>query len=116
MSFVQTRTDQTKYSAVDGKVDAFGVAVEASAGGFGIKRTVKGVSTFEVLDALPLNRAAVQLAVEAGSARVAGTVGGAAAGFTAIDFATVDQLTAAEAAASATDAITPEDALAGDLT
>lgn len=115
MAYVQTRTDQTKYSAVDGAADPFGTAVEASAGGFGIKRTVKGVETFEVLDALPLNRQRVQLAVEAGSTAVAGTVGGAAAGFTAVNFATQNYITAAEAAVSATDAITA-DMVASDLT
>jgi hypothetical protein len=107
MAFVQTRTDQTKYSAVDGVVGeagtaaatasatgTFGSAVQASKGGFGVIDPYTG--TFEVLDALPLGKQSVQLAVEAGSAAVAATVGGGAAGFTAIDFATQDLLTTAE--------------------
>jgi hypothetical protein len=86
MTFVPTRTDSDAYSAVDGVDVAFGTPVEATAGGFGVKNTVKGIDTVEILDALPLNRASVQKAVEAGSAALAATPGGAAAGFTAIDF------------------------------
>ena len=115
MAFVPTRTDQTKFSATDGVDVAFGTTVEASAAGYGVRRTVKGVEVFEVLDALPLGRAAVQTAIEAGSTALAGTVGGAAAGFTAIDFATADYITSAEAAASATDGIT-DDLVASDET
>jgi hypothetical protein len=111
MTFVPTRTDQTKYSAVDGKADAFATTVEAGAGGFGIQRTVKGVVTFEVLDAMPLNRQATQLAVETGSALTPGTT---AAGFAAVDFATQDFLDAAEATAAA--GIKDGEASLGDLT
>ena len=112
MTYVPVRTDSDAYSAVDGAADAFGVAVEASAGGFGIRRTVKGVETFEVLDAMPLNRAAVQEAVEAGSALTHGTT---AAGFAAIDFASADLLTQAEVNA-ADGGIDSDAASAGDLT
>ena len=111
MTFVPTRTDQTKYSEVDGKSDAFGVTVEAGAGGFGIRRTIKGVETFEVLDAMPLNRAATQEAVERGADLTPGTT---AAGFADVDFATQNLLTSAEAA-SAT-GIKAGEASAGDLT
>ena len=111
MTFVPTRTDQTKYSATDGVDVPFGTAVEAGAGGFGVRRTVKGVQVFEVLDAMPLNRAATQRKVEAGSVLRPGTT---AAGFTAIDFATQNQLTAAEATAAR--GIKNGEALAGDLT
>ena len=111
MTFVPTRTDQTKYSATDGVDVPFGTALEAGAGGFGVRRTVKGVQVFEVLDAMPLNRAATQLAVEAGSALTPGTT---AAGFAAVDFAAQDQLTAAEATAAA--GIKSGEALSGDLT
>ena len=111
MTFVPTRTDQTKYGQVDGKGDAFGATVEAGAGGFGIQRTVKGVVTFEVLDAMPLNRAATQVAVENGADLTPGTT---AAGFADIDFATQDFLTAGEATAAA--GIKDGEASAGDLT
>lgn len=111
MTYIPVRTDQTDYGQVDGTTDAFGVTVEAGAGGFGIKRTVKGVDTFEVLDAMPLNRAATQNAVEAGSALTPGTT---AAGFAAVDFAAQDLLTTVEAAAAA--GIKDGEASAGDLT
>lgn len=111
MTFVPTRTDQTKYASVDGKTDAFGTTVEAGAGGFGIKRTVKGVVTFEVLDAMPLNRQATQIAVENGADLTPGTT---AAGFADIDFAAQDFLTAGEAAAAA--GIKDGEASLGDLT
>ena len=111
MTFVPTRTDQTKYSATDGTDVAFGTAVEAGAGGFGVRRTVKGVEVFEVLDAMPLNRAATQNAVEAGSALTPGTT---AAGFAAVDFASQNLLTGAEATAAA--GIKDGEASAGDLT
>lgn len=86
MTFVPLRTDSDAYAPIDGKGDAFNTPVEATAEGFGIKRTVKGIETFEVLDAMPLNRASVQAAVEAGSTATAAHPGPAAAGFTAIDF------------------------------
>lgn len=92
MAFVPTRTDQTKYSAVDGVFPAFGTAVEATTGGFGVLRPD---GTFEILDALPLGRASVQAAVEAGSAALVAAVD-SGAGFTAIDFATQDYVTVAE--------------------
>jgi hypothetical protein len=126
MAFVPTRTDQTKYSAVDGitpdgtagAYGDFGTPVEVAAGGFGIKRIDprSGKEFFEYLDAMPMGKQAVQLAVEAGSAAVAATVGGAAAGFVAVDFATADQLDAAEIAADLTDGIQGEDEGPGDLT
>lgn len=111
MTFVPTRTDQTKYSATDGKDVAFGTTVEAGAGGFGVRRTVKGVEVFEVLDAMPLNRAATQNSVEAGSALTPGTT---AAGFAAIDMGAQDLLTTAEVASAA--GIKAGEASAGDLT
>ena len=111
MTFVPTRTDQTKYSATDGKDVAFGTTVEAGAGGFGVRRTVKGVEVFEVLDAMPLNKQATQLAVEQGADLTPGTT---AAGFADIDFAAADFLTAAEAAAAA--GIKDGEASLGDLT
>lgn len=81
--FVPTRTDSDAYAAVDGVNVTYNTAVEATIGGFGV---VQPNGTLEILDALPLGRASVQSAVEAGSAALAATVGGAAAGFTAIDF------------------------------
>ena len=111
MTFVPTRTDQTKYAAVDGKTDSFGATVEAGAGGFGIRRTVKGVVTFEVLDAMPLNKQATQLAVEKGADLTPGTT---AAGFADVDFATQNLLTGAEATAAV--GIKQGEASAGDLT
>ena len=111
MTYVPVRTDQTDYGQVDGASDAFGVTVEAGAGGFGIRRTVKGVETFEVLDAMPLNRAATQEAVERGADLTPGTT---AAGFADIDFATQDFLTAGEVTAAA--GIKDGEASAGDLT
>lgn len=111
MTYVPVRTDQTDYSHIDGQVPAFGATVEAGAGGFGVRKTVKGVEIFEVLDAMPLNRQATQLAVENGSALTPGTT---AAGFAAVDFATQDFLTAGEATAAA--GIKDGEASAGDLT
>lgn len=111
MTYVPVRTDQTDYGQVDGKSDAFGVTVEAGAGGFGIRRTIKGVETFEVLDAMPLNRAATQEAVERGADLTPGTT---AAGFADVDFATQDLLTTAETASAA--GIKDGEASAGDLT
>lgn len=113
MTYVPVRTDQTKYSAVDGGSDVFGVTVEAGAGGFGIRRTVKGVETFEVLDAMPLNRQATQIAVENGADLTPGTT---AAGFADVDFATQNFLTAAEVAAAAGGGIKAGEASSGDLT
>ena len=112
MTFVPTRTDQTKYSATDGVDVAFGTAVEAGAGGFGVRRIVKGVEVFEVLDAMPLNRQATQLAVEAGTATATPSV--AAAGFVPVDFSAADFLTAAEATAAV--GIKDGEASLGDLT
>lgn len=111
MTYVPTRTDQTKYSATDGVDVAFGTTVEAGAGGFGVRRTVKGVEVFEVLDAMPLNKQATQLAVEQGADLTPGTT---AAGFSDVDFATQNFLTAAEAAAAA--GIKDGEASLGDLT
>ena len=111
MTYVPTRTDASDYSATDGVDVPFGTAVEAGAGGFGVRRTVKGVEVFEVLDAMPLNKKATQDAVEAGSAL---TVGTTAAGFAAVDFAAQNFLTAAEATAAA--GIKDGEASAGDLT
>jgi hypothetical protein len=84
MAYVKPRTDQTGHSSVDGKDVAFGTDVEATAGGFGVVNP--HTNTFEVLDALPLGRQSVQLAVEAGSTE---------------DFATLDYITAVEADALA---------------
>jgi hypothetical protein len=112
MAFVPTRTDATKYGSVDGVFPAFGTAIEATKGGFGVKRPD---GTFEILDALPLGRASVQLAVEAGSAATAAMVGPAAAGFVAIDFATADYVTAAEVGANAKDGL-DSDLITTDLT
>jgi len=111
MTYVPVRTDQTKYSAVDGKDVAFATDVEAGAGGFGVRHTVKGVEVFEVLDAMPLNRAATQVAVEAGADLTPGTT---AAGFADVDFATQNLLTTAEVTAAA--GIKAGEASAGDLT
>lgn len=86
--FVPTRTDSTKYSAVDGKFPTFGTSVEVSKAGFGVMRPD---GTFEILDALPLGRAEAQIAVEAGSAKTAASTN-ASAGFVAVDFATADYL------------------------
>lgn len=119
MSFVPTRTDESKYAAVDGKAVAFGTTVEASAAGFGVKTTVKGKEVFEVLDALPLNRASVQVAVEAGSAALVDSDNGpgpANAGFVAIDFGTQDRLTSVETTASDSDGLQDSYALDSDLT
>lgn len=66
---------------VDGVNAAFGTAVQASAAGYGVTGT-DGTNTHEILDAMPLGRAAVQLAVEAGNS--------------AIDFASEDFLTSGE--------------------
>ena len=112
MTYVPVRTDQTKYGQVEGVApNSFGATVEAGAGGFGIRTTVKGVEVFEVLDAMPLNRAATQVAVEAGSALTPGTT---AAGFAAVDMASQDLLTTAEVTAAA--GIKAGEASAGDLT
>ena len=112
MTYVPVRTDQTKYGEVEGVApNSFGATVEAGAGGFGIRTTVKGVEVFEVLDAMPLNRAATQNSVEAGSALTPGTT---AAGFAAVDFASQDLLTSVETAAAA--GIKDGEASAGDLT
>lgn len=109
-AYVKPRTDQSEHGSVDGVVPAFGATVEAGAGGYGVRRTVKGVEIFEVLDALPLNRQATQLAVEAGTTSAAAVQSGVAA----VDFATENFLTAAEAAAAA--GIKAGEAGAGDLT
>ena len=66
---------------VDGVNAAFGTAVQASAAGYGVTGT-DGTNTHEILDAMPLGRAAVQLAVEAGNP--------------AINFASEDFLTSGE--------------------
>jgi hypothetical protein len=126
MAYVPIRTDQTKYAEVDGttadgtanQYGDFGTPVELAAGGFGIKRIDprSGKEFFEYLDAFPAGKKAVQLAVEAGSAKVAATVGGAAAGFTAVNFATADNLSAGEIAADADDGLQAEDQGPGDLT
>lgn len=118
MAYVPTRTDQTKYSAVDGVDPVFGTVVELSAGGFGVQRIDprSGKVFFEVLDALPAGKQAIQLAVEAGSTATAGMVGPAAAGFVAIDMAAQDNLDAGEIAADATDGLTPDLEGPGDLT
>lgn len=83
MPYVKPSTAQDGHSSVDGVDKPFGVAVEASAGGFGVVNPHTGI--FEVLDALPLGRASIQNAVEAGST---------------VDFATVDYVTATEVDAS----------------
>ena len=133
MAYVPVRTDETKYGETDGinpndaangsgsttaVYGAYDTPVELSAGGFGIKRIDprSGKEFFEVLDAFPAGKAAVQNAIEAGSAAVAATVGGAAAGFTAIDFATADQLDAAEIANDADDGLTADLEGPGDQT
>ena len=96
MAYVKPRTDQSGHSFVDGVDKPFGVAVEASKGGFGVVNPHTGI--FEVLDALPLGRASVQLAVEAGST---------------VDFATVDYVTATEVDAST---VLDSDLITVDLT
>mgnify|MGYP001064753811 CR=1 FL=1 len=126
MAYVPVRTDETKYGEVDGispdgTASAYGdfdTPVELSAAGFGIKRIDprSGKEFFEVLDAFTASSAAVQNAIEAGSAAVAATTGGAAAGFTAIDFASADQLTAAEIANDADDGLTADLEGPGDQT
>lgn len=103
MTFVPLRTDSDAYAPIDGKGDAFRTPIEATAEGFGIKRTVKGIDTFEVLDAMPLRRASVQAAVETGSAALVSDSdsGPYKAGFVAVDFsANVDYVTATEVDAS----------------
>lgn len=70
-------------TCIDGKGVAFGAAVQASAAGFGVTGT-DGTNTHEILDAMPLGRAAVQESVEAAST---------------VDFATQDFLTTVEIAA-----------------
>jgi len=68
MGYILQETDGTSNAtAVDGKNTAFGTALKASSGGFGVITTAKGQQVFEVLDALPLNRAAVKASVETGS-------------------------------------------------
>lgn len=84
MPYVKPRTDQTGHSSVDGKDVPFATAVEATAGGFGVVNP--HTNTFEVLDAVPLGRQSVQLAIEAGSTE---------------DFATIDYVTPTEADALA---------------
>jgi hypothetical protein len=111
MAFVPTRTDETKHSSVDGKFPAFNTAVEVSKGGFGVKRAD---GTFEILDALPLGRARIQLAVERGSQKTV-AVTDSDAGFTAINFATANYITAAEVGANAKDGL-DSDLLTSDLT
>ena len=69
--------DQT---AIDGKGVAFGAAVQASAAGFGVTGT-DGTNTHEILDAMPMNRAATQNSIEAAST---------------VDFASQDLLTGSE--------------------
>lgn len=64
---LQTTASTTNAAAVDGKNTAFGTALKASSGGFGVITTAKGQQVFEVLDALPLNRAAVKASVETGT-------------------------------------------------
>lgn len=66
---------------VDGVNAAFGTAVQASVAGYGVTGT-DGTNTHEILDAMPLGRAATQLAVEAGNP--------------AINFASEDFLTGSE--------------------
>ena len=110
-AYVKPRTDQSGHSSVDGSVPAFGTTVEAGAGGYGVRRVVKGVEIFEVLDALPLNRQATQLAVENGSKSAEAVQSGVAL----VDFATTENfLTAGEAAAAK--GIKDGEASAGDLT
>lgn len=84
MAYVLPSTAQDGHSSVDGVDKPFGVAVEASKGGFGVVNPHTGI--FEVLDALPLGRQSAQLAVEAGST---------------VDFATFDFVTGTEVDASA---------------
>ena len=110
-AYVKPRTDQTEHGEVDGVVPAFNATVEAGAGGFGVRTTVKGVEVFEVLDAMPLNRQATQLAVELGSKSAEAVQSGVAL----VDFATTENfLTTAEAAAAK--GIKAGEASAGDLT
>ena len=114
MSFVKQFADATAYSAVDSVDVAGGVTMEVGADGFGY---VDSTGTFITLDAMPIGRQEVQLAVEAGSAATLAAVDGSlAAQFAAIDFATVDYVDAAEVAASATDALTPDQEGPGDKT
>ena len=111
MAFVPTRTDKTKYSSVDGKFPAFNTNVEVTKGGFGVRRSD---GTFEILDALPLGRAAIQLSVERGSTATAAMAGPGAAGFTAINFATANYVTAGEIDSDGR--VTDSDFITSDLT
>jgi hypothetical protein len=86
--------DQT---AIDGKGVAFGAAVQASAAGFGVTGT-DGTNTHEILDAMPMNRAATQNSIEAAST---------------VDFSTQDLLTGSEISALAD---TAQHAATSDLT
>lgn len=89
MAYVKPSTVTTNPGlAVDGKVPPFTTTVEVSKAGFGTVDPATG--TFEVLDALPLGRQNIQLAVETGSAGQA----------TVVDFASEDFLTNAEIVAS----------------
>jgi len=110
MTYRAPTTDSDGHSHIDGVTPDFKTTVEAGAGGFGIRKTVKGVEVFEVLDAMPLNRAATQKAVEAGSSSAKASQ----SGVTAVDFATQNFLTGAEATAAA--GIKQGEASAGDLT
>lgn len=95
MAYVKPTTAQDAHSVVDGKDKPFGVAVQSTPGGFGVINPNTG--DFEVLDALPLNRASVQEAVERG---------------TGLDVGVDDALTAAEIASSA---VIDTDSVGGDI-
>lgn len=106
MAYVPVRTDESKHSWVDGKSaggysdsDAdFDTPVQLSASGFGIQRVDprSGKIFFEVLDAFAAGQQSVQVAIEDGSSSAAASQGGV----TAVNFASVDELTQAEANAS----------------
>lgn len=104
MAFVPQRTDATKHGVVDGVYPAFGTSLQVSRGGFGV---INPDGTFEVLDALPLDRARIQRSVERGSiALVADSdAGPRKAGFVRVDFGTADYITAAEVGANAKDSL-----------
>ena len=111
MAFVPTRTDASKFSAVDGVFPVHGTAVEATIGGFGVMRPD---GTFEILDAMPLGRQQVQLAVELGSLKTV-AVTDSDAGFVAINFATADYVDAAEVG-NDSDYYLDSDLITSDLT
>ncbi len=83
---------------VDGVNATFGTAVQVSVAGYGVTGT-DGTNTHEILDAMPMGRAATQNSIEAGNS--------------AINFANEDYLTNSEVNALAD---TAQHAATSDLT